>query len=299
MPLRLQTRDPSLLLHHIKLEAETLAIVKGLRIARRRRHHTNDPVSAVTRDVLAKKRYLPGDDWHAVRRKLLTASDMAACLGQNRYCSPTTLFKRKTLQGFVFKGNEATRWGQKYEPEAAAVYSALTGMRLADEEIGLVVSDYEKPGDKGRKRYGGTPDFMTKSGVMVEIKCPYTRKITHEMPACYMAQVMFQMEVCGAHTAHFVQYYPPSDDAINNDCVSNGELDIVIVKRDPTWWPSVVPVLDKFWDRVIAWYEARDLELGDRPARSNDRLASTTTATHNDTRVRLYPGVFDMAKYSR
>ena len=211
-------------------------------------------MSKRTKSVLGLKRIAPlSKEWMVARGKLLTASRMAACLGENPYCSQRKLFLQMTNQSARFTGNDATRWGQKYEAEAAAVYSRVSGLELVEEEIGLIVSDYTK-GDE-RKRYGATPDFMTKGGIMVEIKCPFRRKIQHEIPEYYMAQVQFQMIVTGTTMAHFVQYKPPSD-------FSDGMMDIYPVMRDPMWWVRAQPELDEFWDRVIGWYEVRGREVG-------------------------------------
>ena len=205
-------------------------------------------LAETTRRVLERERHVPlSASWHKARRGLLTASDMAACLGENRYCSRKELFRRKT-QGKKFSGNAATRWGQDHELEAAKVYSTVTGLLLVDEPIGLIVHDYES---EGQKRYAATPDFLTFSGIIVEIKCPFYRTITHAIPAHYMAQVQFQLEVTNADLAHFVQYKPPS----GRDTL-DGVLDILPVRRDRSWWKNSLPVFDAFCDSVQAFVPA-------------------------------------------
>lgn len=250
-----RSRTSARTLSQIRIGPETKRIIRRIKAMA-----IPNEMSDIARSVLAKRRCPPlCEEWHVLRGRLLTASDMAACLGENPYCSQQELFKRKTQQGPGFKGNIATRWGQKYEPEAADVYSALTGLDLVEEEIGLIVHDYEKTGDAGRKRYAATPDFITLNGIMVEIKCPFSRKITHTIPHHYMAQVQFQLEAAGSRMAHFVQYKPPScADTID------GIMDIMLVPRDPTWWVEALPVLDTFWDSVIMWFESRGLVLGEK-----------------------------------
>ena len=219
----------------------------------------SNTISDRTEHVMSLPRIEPlSSKWHNIRGKLLTASNMAACLGHNNFCSPEDLFLKTTYQSLPFTGNEATRWGQRYEEEAGQVYSYITGLKLVEESIGFMIHPYEKPGDEGRKRYGATPDFMTKGGIMVEIKCPFRRKIGHSIPLYYIAQVQFQLEVTGAKMAHFVQYRPPTN-------VCNGVLDIYPIMRDTTWWSRNLPVFDAFWDRVIKWYMARGREVGEKP----------------------------------
>ena len=248
------TRPPaSELAMQVFLNRPTKLMIKRIRAG-----GPDNQFSSITTNVLAKKR-VPAlsRDWFALRGRLLTASRMAACLGQNSYCKPDSLFLELTHQSPQFKGNVFTQWGQKYESEAADVYSALTGLELVEEEIGFMIHDYEKKEDPGRKRYGATPDFITKNGIVVEIKCPYKRRITHHIPPYYMAQVQMQLEVCNAPVAHFVQYLPPSENA-------DGIMDIYQVMRDPSWWSRSLPEFDDFWDTVIMWYRERDRELGEK-----------------------------------
>ena len=234
-------------------------------------------LSERTQFVLELPRIAPlSETWYVVRGKLLTASNMAACLGQNQYCTQEELFLKMTKQIAPFSGNEATRWGQTYEEEAGQVYSMLTGLELVEEPIGFLIHNYEKPGDGGRKRYGATPDFMTKGGILVEIKCPFRRKIKHSIPKYYIPQVQFQMEVTGTSMAHFVQYRPPND-------ISDGEIDILTVMRDALWWQLNLPVFDAFWDSVIAWYARHGREVGERPP----NCAELYEAEDNDDEVRM------------
>lgn len=208
-------------------------------------------------NVMGRTRFKSNSvEWLNVRGRLLTASDMAGVLGQNKYSSPNGVFLKKTHQCLPFTGNAATRWGQKYEQEAADVYEILTGMKLVEEDIGLIIHDYEKSEDLGRKRYAATPDRIAVNGVLLEIKCPFSRKIGHSIPPYYLAQIQCQLEVTGCDLLHFVQYKPPSP-------IGKGRFDIVQVKRDPLWWKMHLPVFDAFWDRVIAFYEKRGLELGE------------------------------------
>lgn len=220
-------------------------------------------------DVMSRTRYRShSKEWHNVRGRLLTASDMAAVLGANPYQKSAGVFLKKTRQEKnPFKGNAATRWGTDHEDEAAQVYQQLTGMQVVEEDIGLMVHPYEKVGDPGRKRYAATPDRLAWNGVLIEIKCPFRRIIKHEVPAYYMAQLQCQLEVTGCDLMHFVQYKPPT-------AMTQGVFDIVEVERNPSWWAMHVPIFDAFWDRVIRFYAERNLQVGD---------------THEDTPQELPP----------
>jgi len=246
----MEERVPVVLATQVKIGRETRQVIDKIK-------RTKIPLelSADVRSILAKPRVLPlTTEWHNMRGKLLTASAMAACLGENVYCDSEALFKRKTNQCEAFQGNTATRWGQTYELEASQVYSVLTGMTLINEPIGLIIHPYEKD---GQKRYAATPDFITTNGIVVEIKCPYSRRIRHEMPRHYVAQLQMQLEVTGAVVGHFVQYKPPG---MNTD----GVFDLIVVPRDPSWWVNSLPIFDDFWDRVVDWYQSSNRELGHR-----------------------------------
>lgn len=194
--------------------------------------------------------------WHIIRGKLLTASDMAAVLGENKYCSESQLFLRKTNQTPGFTGNIFTRHGQMYEQEAADVYTQLTGLELTDpQQIGLVFHPYAVD---GCKRYGATPDFVTKTGILIEVKCPLTRTIQHTLPKLYYAQVQMQLACFPmAKCLHFVQYKPSS-------FLTDGVFDIVVVERDNGWFERNLETFNLFWERVAKYYAARGLVLGER-----------------------------------
>ena len=197
--------------------------------------------------VLRGDRILPlSDSWHKERGKYLTASDMAAVLGKNYFSSRGAVLKKKLCKGGRggFTGNIYTEWGNKYEKEASEVYSIVTGLPLVEEEIGFIVHEDGK--------YGATPDFITKSGIVVEIKCPYKRKIGSSVPIQYMAQVQFQLEVTGLNTAHFVQYYPPEDRGMDT---GKGRLEITVVHRDKKWWERSKPIFDTFMSHLRIYKE--------------------------------------------
>lgn len=240
------------------MNAETLKVVDLLKAM--------DVVTEISESasmVLEKRRInASSSDWNLVRGKLLTATNLASLLRDENgksmgFLSERELFLRKTNQIPRWSGNVATQWGVDHETEASKVYTAITGLQLVEEEIGLLVHDYENPQDAGRKRYGATPDFLTLNGILVEIKCPFRRKITHTIPAYYMPQVQLQLEITGLDMLHFVQYKPPTYHF-------NGEIDILPIERDPGWFERNVPIFDNFFDRVLTWYNERGLVMGER-----------------------------------
>ena len=103
------------------------------------------------------------EEWLALRGKMLTASDAATAIGVNKYETPAELLLKKCGLGEKFMGNAATRHGEKYEDEARILYEERHGEVV--HELGLCphpLYDW----------LGGSPDGVSESGKLVEIKCP-------------------------------------------------------------------------------------------------------------------------------
>ena len=174
-------------------------------------------------------------EWLALRENLLTASDVASALGHNRYERPDDLLRKKVLKT-AWAGNAATEHGTRLEPVARDLYDAQTGRKT--HEIGLV----QHP------KYpflGGSADGVTEDGILVEIKCPLTRKIENKVPKHYMPQIQLLLEILDLDVCDFVQYRPGPPD----------EFMITRVDRDRTWFDMHLITMQKFWDRVLATRE--------------------------------------------
>ena len=160
-------------------------------------------------------------EWYDIRRSLITASSAACLLNRNSdtcdqyineyklhdvfdknnkccnpYSSKNNYFLDKCKQG-TFTGNVATYWGQKYESVVTDLYSNLYNTHVI--EFGLLIHDT-------LHWLGASPDGITIDGVMIEIKCPFRRKITGIPPLYYWIQVQLQLEVCGLEYCDFVEY---------------------------------------------------------------------------------------------
>lgn len=105
----------------------------------------------------------------------------------NPYSSITEFYLKKLNLNGGFKGNIATRWGNKYEQVASDIYSRLCNETVL--EFGLI----ENPTIPW---LGASPDGITTSGRMLEIKCPFRRKPTGIPPFYYWVQVQLQLQCC-------------------------------------------------------------------------------------------------------
>lgn len=136
-------------------------------------------------------------EWYDMRYNMITASDVGTIIGYNKYQRPRDVILKKCGHN-KFKGNIYTLHGQKYEPVATSIYESRYQTNVI--EFGLI--QHPKI-----SFIGASPDGITDDGIMVEIKCPYTRYINgdvmHEKTLSYYAQIQIQLEVCDLNICDF------------------------------------------------------------------------------------------------
>jgi putative phage-type endonuclease len=184
------------------------------------------------------------EEWLALRGKMLTASDAATAIGVNEYEKPNDLILKKCGLN-KFSGNEATEHGNKYENIARDIYCEKYGE--VAHEIGLHPHPLYS-------WLGGSPDGITESGKLLEIKCPLRRKIKDEVPVHYLPQLQLLMEILNLEECDFIQYKPEELTWPNPP-----EFMVTNVKRDRQWFADKLPVMDAFWKRVL-WHREHGVE---------------------------------------
>ena len=136
-------------------------------------------------------------EWYDMRYNMITASDVGTIIGYNKYQRPKDVILKKCGHG-KFKGNIYTLHGQKFEPVATSLYESRYNATVI--EFGLI--QHPKI-----SFIGASPDGITDEGIMVEIKCPYTRAINgdimYEKTLSYYAQIQIQLEVCDLNICDF------------------------------------------------------------------------------------------------
>lgn len=156
---------------------------------------------------LAKLQKIPkieqkSTEWHNARNNLITASDFAQALGEGKFGSQKQLIIKKVDAvlspdtGPPLK-NPFFEWGNLFEPVACNVYSAMHD-NIKVHEFGLI----QHP---SRPYFGASPDGITEDGVMLEIKCPFKRKIGGEIPMQYYYQIQGQLDVCGLYDCDYFE----------------------------------------------------------------------------------------------
>ena len=160
------------------------------------------------------------------------------------YEKPEGLILKKCGENKFF-GNAATEHGNKYEDEARDIYCEKYGEVV--HEIGL----YPHP---EYNWLGGSPDGVTESGKLVEIKCPLRREILPEVPVYYMPQLQLLMEILDLEECDFIQYKPSE-----LTWPQSSVFVVVNIKRDREWFKEKLPVMDAFWKRVL-WHREHGVD---------------------------------------
>ncbi len=133
-------------------------------------------------------------EWYEFRETMLTASDFGYVL------DPTSskydgVLKKKV--GFEVKiEGAAIDHGKKYEDVAIQIYEKRNNTKVLP--FGCIRHPMFS-------FLGASPDGITAEGVMVEIKCPFSRVIDGNPPEMYWCQVQGQLEVCDLERCDFLE----------------------------------------------------------------------------------------------
>ena len=174
-------------------------------------------------------------EWLELRENMITASDVASAIGENHYESPESFVKKKVLKT-KWAGNAATAHGTLLEPLVRDLYDQRYNKK--SHEIGVVQ----------HRQYpwlGGSPDGITEDGLLIEIKCPLTRKIERKVPTYYMPQIQLLLEIMDLDECDFIQYRPEGTNG------SPEEFVVVRVPRDRAWFPKHLPAMQKAWNHIL------------------------------------------------
>ena len=163
------------------------------------------------RRVLQKLRKLPvieqrSPEWYKMRAGLLTASDFGQAVGKGKFGNRDQLLMKKAKLGMdgessggsSLSGAPQLKWGIMYEPVAQKCYQKIYG-GIPIYEFGLI----QHP---TFPIVGASPDGINGLGTMIEIKCPYARKIVPgEIPEQYALQIQGQLEVCNLEKCDYIE----------------------------------------------------------------------------------------------
>ncbi len=146
------------------------------------------------------------EEWYETRKTLITASDFAQAVGQGKFATQKQFYQKKCgYEEETFNAySPPLKWGCMYEDIACKIYANRTKTKV--HEFGLIKHPEIE-------YIGASPDGITENGIMLEIKCPYKRKITGEVPLQYYYQVQGQLDVCQLDECDYLEceFYEVND----------------------------------------------------------------------------------------
>jgi putative phage-type endonuclease len=138
-------------------------------------------------------------EWLDLRKDRLTASDLYDAIKGG--ANTLSLAKKKanvTVDKTNYKNIPPLKWGTMFEPMAARCYSQYNN-NIMIHDFGLIC-------DTQNQHFGASPDGISDMGIMIEIKCPYTRKLIDGfVPPKYLSQIQGQLAVCELKECDYIE----------------------------------------------------------------------------------------------
>ena len=174
-------------------------------------------------------------EWHAARQTLITASDFAQALGDGKFGTQEQILKKKCgyEEDKFNAAAPALKWGTMFEPVANDIYAQRNKMEVI--EFGLLRHPTIP-------HFGASPDGVNECGIMVEIKCPFRRKIDGTVPLQYYYQIQGQLEVTGLEECDYFEceFFGSADPQEIFDEPGHGEMGAIIEWPEGTYIYSAV-----------------------------------------------------------
>jgi putative phage-type endonuclease len=206
------------------------------------------------------------DDWLNQKRRLLTATEIAVLKNAHIFQTLNQLYDEKChpeRQKAGKTSSPSTEWGERYEPIAKVEMQKRHSDWVEVLELGLATHPIHT-------FLGASPDglvLVNNNGQLelwlIEIKCPYSRKITKQMPYQYWLQIQTQLYVWTALLAQFGWKL--------HGCIYNEneftELDAmstltqywehVVYLDAPFYEQNLMPEITQFWSCIKAYFRNR------------------------------------------
>lgn len=139
------------------------------------------------------------EEWYEARKTRLTASDLYDAIKKTNISTMLAKKKAKIVVDKInYNGIPALKWGTMFEPMATRCYSQHNN-NIGIYDFGLIC-------DSNNEHFGASPDGINELGIMIEIKCPYSRKIIDTfIPEKYKLQIQGQLAVCNLTECDYVE----------------------------------------------------------------------------------------------
>lgn len=150
------------------------------------------------------------NEWFEARKSRLTASDLYESIKENNL----KLAKKKAevlKDDINYNQIPALKWGVMFEPMALRCYK--------ETHNNIEVFDFGLIEDKNNEHFGASPDGINEMGIMLEIKCPYSRTIIdNNIPDKYYYQIQGQLAVCNLTNCDYIECNFKSVDTEQDFC---------------------------------------------------------------------------------
>lgn len=134
-------------------------------------------------------------EWYEYRLNRITASNLSSLYNKG-YKNRHNCLKDYVEKQLNFKPNVACNFGIKYEDVACNIYEKIKNVKV--NEFGCLPHPQYN-------YLAASPDGITDDGIMLEIKCPYSRHITGIPPIYYWYQMQLQLEVCDLNECDYLE----------------------------------------------------------------------------------------------
>lgn len=197
------------------------------------------------------------EEWLEERKKGIGSSEAGTIMGVNHFDTPYKLWRRKTGLDNTVKTGEQLELGHHLEPAVASLFEARTGFEIQKSSEGdwlavdtkreyLRVSPdriYFKPGEK----------HVRSNQHILECKTSSISIDKDDIPPYWYCQIQYQMGIMGVKSGAlaWITSFPRL------------HFDFIEVEFNPSFFKSLIDVLDKFWNVNILQNVAPDDIDGD------------------------------------
>ena len=152
-------------------------------------------------------------EWYTIRNSLITASDFGQATNRGKFGSQLDFYRKKVgYEADTFDSSaKPLQWGIRYEEVANLFYK---------KSMGVSVFEYGIMKHPKIEFIGASPDGVSSTGVMLEIKCPYARKNTQHIHEQYALQIQGQLEVCDLEYCDYLECYIKEYDSLEQ-CIED------------------------------------------------------------------------------
>lgn len=158
------------------------------------------------------------------------SSDAPIIMGVSPWETPYKLWERK-IRNIELPSNPAMQYGNEMEPIAR---------KWASEKLGVNLYESKEVHKNYHWMTANLDAVDMDKDIVVEIKCPYSRKLYDTIPEHYLPQLQHQIEVMGIDGMYFISF-------------DGYEGKIIEVERDQNYINDLLAKEKEFWDCIIDW----------------------------------------------